>query len=344
MEKKQNRIFASFTGAGPTALRELSLGLLESQKSTWAQLREGHTRLDACLERRMAVDGLAVLLQCNPQRIVSTAADTNPAAISKRACFLCPQNLPPEQRIILYHHRFLVLCNPFPIFAAHFTVAHVEHLPQALRGSWPSLLQLARDFGHDFAVLYNGPLCGASAPDHLHFQAVPLAAIPVLNAGTGDRTKVQEQGGVAVCKARGGLGPALMAESGNMPALIAWAKRTLTAARRLLSQPGEPLVNLFCLYREQKWQIFMFIRRQHRPSAYYRTGDEQVLISPGAVDMGGLIILPRKQDFHRLTTALIQEIINEICLPETLLDEIVAAAGRSHKTRAAMTPSRNFLC
>ncbi len=219
-----------------------------------------------------------------------------------------------------------MLCNPFPIFTAHFTVACVEHLPQALQGVWPSLLQLAGDFSPAFAVLYNGPLCGASAPDHLHFQAVPQAAIPLLKLGMRDRLKLREQGSVAVWKVKGGLGPALMVESGNDQVLVSFVERILKAAERTLSRPGEPLINLFCLYREQKWQIVIFFRRQHRPAAYYRTGDAQVLVSPGAVDMGGLLILPRKKDFYGLRVPLIREIISEVSLPEALLDEIAAAA------------------
>ncbi len=326
MEIDQRQIFATFDEGSAASLPELSLALLASQKSAWRQLRDGYAALEGRLERRIEEDELAVQLQCNPQRIVSTGAVMDPAVIRKRACFLCRPNLPREQQAILYQHRFLVLCNPFPIFAAHFTVAGVEHLPQALQGAWPSLLQLAGDFSPDFAVLYNGPLCGASAPDHLHFQAVPQAAIPVLKAGLRDRLKLREQGSVAVWKVKGGLGPALMVEGGNEQALVSFAERTLKAAERTLSRPGEPLINLFCLYREKKWQIVLFFRRQHRPAAYCRAGDGQVLVSPGAVDMGGLLILPRERDFLGLRVPLIREIIREVSLPEELIDEIAAAA------------------
>ena len=116
-------------------------------------------------------DGFHIKVQFNPGRLISTAAKVDAASIKERKCFLCPENLPPAQRGIPYDGDFLVLCNPFPIFPEHFTISSLRHTPQLIRDSFAALLSLTRDLGSRYAVLYNGPKCGASAPDHLHFQA-----------------------------------------------------------------------------------------------------------------------------------------------------------------------------
>ena len=114
-----------------------------------------------------------------PGRIKSTLADVGEKSVAERACFLCPPNLPEEQKGILYRKDYLILCNPMPVFSSHFTISHLDHRPQELAGTVATLLTLLCDFGPGFLILYNGPGCGASAPDHLHFQAVPSGLMPI---------------------------------------------------------------------------------------------------------------------------------------------------------------------
>ena len=66
-----------------------------------------------------------------------------------------------------------------PVFSPHFTVSHLDHRPQAIAEQIDAFLRLMADFGSGWTVLYNGPRCGASAPDHLHFQAVPSGQMPI---------------------------------------------------------------------------------------------------------------------------------------------------------------------
>jgi len=319
------RIFAAFPGDAPASLPVLAEELLARQKTDWPALRAAYTALEGVWERRMAPGHGSVILQCNPQRIRSTGADVAPEAIQARPCFLCPGNLPAAQQAIDYRETFLILCNPFPIFGRHFTLAHREHLAQSLSGAWPDLLQLAEDFHPGLAVLYNGPACGASAPDHLHFQAVPRAAIPILQKGAYGRKILREAGGVTLFRTTDREPPALVLEGGEREGLVPFLEKTLQAMPRLRAAPQEPLLNLFCHFEDGQWTVVLFPRRKHRPDVYYETGDRQILISPGAVDMGGLLILPRTEDFQRLDGAGIGRIFREVALSEEDLEAIAAA-------------------
>ena len=153
--------------------------LLEQQKGAWEMLRNGYDTLRTVRTRVFEFDGFQVKVQFNPGRLTSTVAKVDAASIKERKCFLCTENLPPAQRGIPSDGDYLVLCNPFPIFPEHFTISSVRHTPQLIRDSFGTLLNLTRDLGSRYTVLYNGPRCGASAPDHLHFQAGNRSYLPI---------------------------------------------------------------------------------------------------------------------------------------------------------------------
>jgi hypothetical protein len=341
-----DRIYATFDGRSKASLPELSQALLAWQQIVWPQLRAGYAALDTRQERRQEAGDLAVLLQCNPQRMISAKADIDPGAIQARPCFLCRANLPARQQAILYRRQFLVLCNPFPIVPRHFTIAHREHRPQYLNRCLPTFLKLARDVHPDYAVLYNGPQSGASAPDHLHFQALPKTSIPVLNEGGKHITKVREKNGVSLFKKIDGARTALLVEGADAKEIAVLIRILIRAMQRVQPPPTasiapllqskslqqieplqqvEPMLNLFCHYGEGGWRVIIFPRRKHRPAAYYKSGEEQILVSPGAVDMGGVLVLPREEDYHRLDAASLMNIFQEISLEEAFIDAIVAA-------------------
>ncbi|MDP2267593.1 MAG: DUF4922 domain-containing protein [Deltaproteobacteria bacterium] len=333
MEFKKDRITATFDGRSKTALPALALALLSRQQVCWPQLRAGYAALDLRQERRLEAGDLAVVLQHNPQRIVSTQADINPSAIEARPCFLCHANLPVMQQAIVYRRHFLVLCNPFPIVPGHLTIAHREHRPQSLYGVLATLLKLARDFYPDYAVLYNGPRSGASAPDHLHFQALPWESMPVLNEGEEHITQVLEKNGVSLGKKIDGARTAWLVKGADVQRIVAFLRGLIRAMQRvhtLIPEPlaylkqGEPMLNLFCLYGEDGWRVLIFPRRKHRPAAYYKSGTEQIMVSPGAVEMGGVLVLPREADYNRLDAALLMNIFQEVSMGEAIMDEIEA--------------------
>ena len=161
------------------SIADCAFQLLQQQRSTWELLRTGYEGLSRVQTRQFRFGGYQVRVQFNPGRLTSSAARVDDRSIRERTCFLCLQNLPEQQRGIPYGDRFMILCNPFPIFPEHFTIPHRDHVPQRIEGRIGLLLGLARDLAPRYTVFYNGPRCGASAPDHLHFQAGSRQFMPI---------------------------------------------------------------------------------------------------------------------------------------------------------------------
>jgi ATP adenylyltransferase/5',5'''-P-1,P-4-tetraphosphate phosphorylase II len=154
--------------------------LLRSQKENWEQCYKGYKSLESVQTREFEFDGFNIYVQFNPGRITSTSAKVDPESIKERKCFLCLDNLPADQRGIMYKDEYILLCNPFPIFPEHFTIPSVDHKPQRILSSFNDFLTVSRDMSDDYLVFYNGPKCGASAPDHFHFQAGTKEFLPLV--------------------------------------------------------------------------------------------------------------------------------------------------------------------
>ena len=322
----QRRLFAVYDGdqeAEPLA--DLTAGLLERQKKTWPGLAEGYAALESARVREIRGDGWRVEVQFNPRRIVSTGAKLDPESIRKRPCFLCLEHLPPEQQAILYRDDYVVLCNPAPIFPGHLTIAHRRHLPQTLPENLQTFLQLAADFGPRMIVFYNGPQSGASAPDHLHFQAAPAGLLPVEAEVLEPRNRkiVQRWDGVSLRRTMG-LGRGILVIEGKGAGEVASVfGKLIGALRRLNSSADEPLLNLFCAHTGKGWRLILFPRRKLRPAAYFREGEERLLISPGAVDMGGMFITPREKDFLALDRDIVRGIFREVAFDDAAVDALI---------------------
>ncbi len=153
--------------------------LLKQQKGGWELLRNGYDSLRSVRSKVFEFDGFQVKVQFNPGRLISTMARVDAVSVRERKCFLCPENLPADQRAIRCEEGYLLLCNPFPIFPEHFTIPTLRHTPQLVRESFGMFLGFTRELGSRYTVLYNGPRCGASAPDHLHFQAGDRSFLPI---------------------------------------------------------------------------------------------------------------------------------------------------------------------
>ena len=326
MESRQ--IFAIFEGdAGGQALSSLCRDLLAEQKASWSQLRQGYQALKAAEIRDVSCPGYTLKVQWNPQRIVSSAARVDPASIRARPCFLCRENLPEAQRAILYRKEYVVLCNPAPIFSQHYTISHVHHRPQSIEPALTAFLALMRDFSPQFTVLYNGPRSGASAPDHQHFQAAPAGTMPVEAdiRAAGKLQLLKRKDGVDVFRAAG-LGRAILILKGARQDHVASALLNAIAAMRAAFQAvDEPMMNLLGLYREDHWMILIFPRARHRPKVYDLEGEEQILITPGAVDMGGLLITPMEKDFRTVDAGLIENIFRDVSVDEKAMAWVVDA-------------------
>ncbi|MGH7494664.1 MAG: DUF4922 domain-containing protein [bacterium] len=316
------RIFAHYDSSqNSPSLSRLALDLLEQQKAVWPQLSAGYLALEYVRRRELHGEGFSVCLQFNPQRAVSSGAKVDTQSIKARPCFLCMENLPPLQRAITYRDEFLVLCNPAPIFAQHYTIAHLRHRPQALAENLRSFLELVKDFSPYFSIFYNGPKCGASAPDHHHFQAYPAGAIPVETQihEAARRILVKNVLGVSLHKIQN-LGRKIILLTGlDQEAMISALLRVIAATQQAMSSAGEPMMNVICSFHDGLYQVLIFPRRKHRPEVYFHTGADRVLISPASVDMGGLIVTPIEKDFLSVDAQLVASIYREVSVtPETI--------------------------
>jgi hypothetical protein len=237
--------------------------------------------------------------------------------IRTRKCFLCPDNLPEAQRGFLYGDSFLVLCNPYPILPEHFTIPHTSHIPQRLAASFETLLTLGRDLGRLYSVFYNGPRCGASAPDHQHFQAgtrdfLPLERdLDLLVARTGEDVSA---GGTRVVCVTGGLRPFVLLQDGRMAPLQHAFERLYEVLAAVVPAEEEPRMNLIVRWEKGRWDVIVIPRVRHRPSLYEASGRERLLLSPAAVDLGGICVLPLEEDFHRITSSHLETVFREVCL------------------------------
>ena len=317
-----DRIFAHYEPSRDLpSLSRLALDLLEQQKAAWPQLAASYLALEQVRTRELQGETFPVRLQFNPQRAVSSGAKVDAQSIQSRPCFLCLENLPPLQKAITYRDEFLVLCNPAPIFAQHFTISHLRHRPQALAEDLRAFLELAREFSPRFSVFYNGPKCGASAPDHLHFQACPAGAIPVQTQihEAARRIFVKNVLGASLHEIQN-LGRSIILLTGlDQEDMASALLRVIAATRTATSSAGEPMMNVICSFHDSLYQILIFPRRKHRPEVYFRTDEERVLISPASVDMGGLIVTPIEKDFLRVKAALVASIYREVSVtPETV--------------------------
>ena len=249
-------------------------------------------------------------------RIKSSTADVNKKNMKEQRCFLCQDDLPDAQKGILYRSNYLILCNPMPVLSSHFTISHLDHRRQAIDEHIDTFLQLMADLGSGWTALYNGPKCGASAPGHLHFQAIPSGKMPIdKEIQEGKRLSLMAQvGGVLLYRARD-LGREVILLEGDDPMAVGETfKHFLNGLKKALSVNEEPMVNISGFYKEKKWHLMIFPRRKHRPDAFFREGNARLVVSPGVIDMAGFLITPVDKDFERLDEATVESIYREVSL------------------------------
>lgn len=303
--------------AAGAPVADRAAALLRQQQAAWEMLRTNVASLAHVRTRQFRFGGYQVRVQFNPGRLTSSAARVDDRSIRERKCFLCLPHLPPEQRGVLYGSNFIILCNPFPIFPEHFTIPHVDHVPQRIAGELGSFLALARDLAPRYSVFYNGPRCGASAPDHLHFQAGTRQFMPIegqyarLRATEGKEVRTT---GTAKTIAIEGGGRRFAAFEGADAVDVERAVAEYIAVLQGITEDvEEAMMNLIAWYEGGSWVVLLFPRAKHRPSFYFAEGDERLLISPAAVDLGGVSITPVEADFRKVThehlAAMYQEVL-----------------------------------
>lgn len=303
-------------------LSRLMQDLFTSQCRDWPELARNHAGLESIKLRSLSCGGYNVALQCNPRRIKSTTASAGCGNSPDTPCFLCLERLPDSQVGILYRDRYLILCNPMPILDRHFTISSIRHIPQSLDGSLQDLLLLSRDMGSDYVAFYNGARCGASAPDHLHFQACRAAGFPdPAGERRGRAAKAIQKG--KIYSARGlGRGIAVI-EGDNIESVFQLFSGFLAVMRRLLGTPGEPMINAVSCFQEETWKVAIYPRKKHRPAVFYAGESSRLLISPGAIDMSGLMILPIPEHFERATSLDIRQVYAEVSWDESFVEEVI---------------------
>jgi hypothetical protein len=293
--------------------------LFAHQQQTWPQLREATAGLQQVEYRRFTIKGDEVLAQFNPKRIVSTSAKVDAASIQARPCFLCADNLPAEERGLAFSTEYVLLCNPFPVLPKHLVIATRQHTPQAIAGTFGSLLDVTRALGQEFFTLYNGPRCGASAPDHLHFQAAEAALLPIWrDVARGPLDCWSSIADVEAMTLPGYRINVLGAAGSDRVALLAWFERALSMLAAVTENSEEPLLNLLATFKDGRWCVLLLPRQRHRPACYDAAGEAQLTISPAAIDLGGVVVVPRPEHFARLTAEALEQIYAEVTLRDAL--------------------------
>ena len=307
-------------------LGDVAKELLEQQKTEWELLANGSRSLETVEVKEFQFDGFTLKVQFNPGRIISTSAKVDPKSIKERKCFLCPQNLPPEQKGILYKEHYLILCNPFPIFPEHYTVPGLEHKPQIIHTSFTALLELSKDISKYYTVFYNGPKCGASAPDHFHFQAgdkyfMPIDKdYPVIKEKYGEL--LHEADALKIYAIDDTLRKMISFESADQNILVEALEKFYMKYKAFVNTEEEPMINILSFYENDAWRVIVLLREKHRPSHYFKEGEEQIMLSPASVDLGGVCITPLEKDFNKITQEILADIFREVFISSERLEEV----------------------
>lgn len=291
--------------------------LHNSQMNSWELMKINFDALKNLASKTFLFDGFKINIQFNPGRIKSTSAEVDKNSISSRKCFLCIENLPKEQRGVSLPGNFILLCNPYPIFNRHYTISSLTHKPQRIEENFKTFLEFSKLFSNKCTLIYNGPECGASAPDHLHFQAGISKAMTVeddILQMKNEYGKIVKRDDVSIVSLiDDGLRKIILIESSNDAELTLNFIKIINSYKEVSSAISEPMINILCSYNEESgWKLIIFLRSRHRPEYFYKQGPDKIVVSPAAVDFGGLIITPREEDFNKLNKEIIKQIFNEV--------------------------------
>lgn len=302
---------------------------IENQLAKWQTARTNHEALNQIETRRFELAGNTITVQFNPARAVSTCAKVDKSSIEVRKCFLCPENKPNEQDeiIISLDEPFSLRINPYPILPGHLTISSLKHQDQVLADKTIRQLPgklvnwLEEYFASGYVLFYNGAKCGASAPDHFHFQAVKQSDVPVIQQWERlMETAVREK---EIKTENGNTYSSFQITSYICPIQVFICNHSADILPEMINQyleslplhegESEPRYNLFAWQDKQRgFTMAYFPREGHRPACYTATGGEQLLVSPGALDMAGLLVTPRKEDFDKITESDITQIYKEV--------------------------------
>ncbi|MBV5284201.1 MAG: DUF4922 domain-containing protein [Paludibacter sp.] len=302
--------------------------LLHEQLSNWELARTNFEGLKTVRTKSFDFGDFEVKVQFNPARIVSSGAKVDAKTIAERKCFLCTENRPAEQNSVDADD-YLVLVNPFPIFPEHFTIPRKEHVDQQIKLYFSDMLELAEALD-DYLIFYNGPRCGASAPDHMHFQAGTKDFLPLVNdykrlKDTHAQLLVESEN-FQLFNFNGYLRTVYCIESTDVESAKDAFEKLYTyftsPSAPLLEERGEievggevePMLNIVCTFKDGKWFTFVLPRKTFRPWQYSAEGEQQLLVSPATVEMCGIFITPIEAHFEKITKEDVESILEQASL------------------------------
>lgn len=300
--------------------------LLAKQLVTWPLAANNYHALESVRLKSFDMGGFTIRVQFNPSRLISSGAKVDAQSIRERKCFLCNDNLPVEQERLPFGFHYLVLCNPYPIFPEHFTIPSRQHTEQLILPHLENFLELTRRMS-DFTVFYNGPQCGASAPDHLHFQAGTRSLMPLDDEIplriSRENCLISEDESAHIFLLTGYLRNGFILQANTQRAMLSLFRKVYQI---LDEKPGdaEPMMNLFGYYQNGVWRLVIIPRRQHRPWQYSAEGTQHLLSSPGAADIGGLFITPRADDFEKMRPELLSDVYQQVCFRDSEIKEMAS--------------------
>ncbi|MCK5775434.1 MAG: DUF4922 domain-containing protein [Bacteroidales bacterium] len=305
--------------------QEKASKLYKDQLKDWSLFADNREGLDNAQLRTFNFDGFDINVQFNPKRITSSAAKVDPKTIKERKCFLCSANRPDVQEEVMWGDNYEILVNPFPIFKEHFTISNVAHTDQQVETEFVNFISLSKDLDNT-VMFYNAPKCGASAPDHLHFQAGNLEFLPIEKDWALIKEKygkeIKGHNGVEVTAVDDTLRKFIVLEGESAEAMNATFQKIHQFGKEL--ENGEaPMLNLLSYYVDGKHRVFVFIRGLHRPWQFTAEGDDNILLSPASVDMGGTMITPLEKDYEKITKEDIADIFKQISVSKEDFNKLI---------------------
>lgn len=296
--------------------------LLTEQKENWELARTNFAGLKTVRTKSFDFGDFEVKVQFNPARIVSSGAKVDAKTIAERKCFLCTENRPAEQTAVDAGD-YLVLVNPFPIFPEHFTIPRKEHVDQQIKPYFADMLVLAEALD-DYLIFYNGPRCGASAPDHMHFQAGTKDFLPLVNdykrlKDTHAQLLVESEN-FQLFNFNNYLRTVYCIESTDVESAKDAFEKLYTHFQQISlpalpkGERAEPMLNIVCTFEDGKWFTFVLPRKTFRPWQYTAEGDQQLLVSPATVEICGIFITPIEAHFEKITKEDVESILEQASL------------------------------
>jgi hypothetical protein len=306
-------------------LQKIVNQLLSEQLQEWDLAKNNYQGLQNALKKTFVFEyGVRVDIQYNPARIQSSTARVDSGSINERKCFLCQQNRPSQQRMQDFGEDYTILVNPFPIFPKHLTIVHKNHVDQLIEGRMTHMLHLASELP-DFVIFYNGPRSGASAPDHFHFQAGNKGFMPAeYDIDSLTTTLIRQEKASRVYTINRFLRQCIVFEGNDAGLLCRWFNEFTGLIKSESQSQEEPQMNILAVWENGQWRVLLFPRRQHRPRQFFEEGHEKILISPGSVDFGGVFVIPREEDYLKITPEDVEDIFSQLSLTQEEFNALIS--------------------